>query len=247
MQNKFLSSKALADQCIAAGSLDAFFQDILLHTVQNNPAAEAAEIEKSFFKIAAIILKERYFLFIDEYLQMPDTPVPEVTQSMVDDMDSIDLFFEQYYNLLKARYTAANEGNIEFFKEYHRRDLKQDSMLRAFIIVRNRMLDRRDNKLETGAGIAHFAEGLTGHEDCKAILKTYLTVEGMRKTERELILQNATKLSDGVEIPMAIIESIALESLLATQKDLLKVIKINKPQLRAVPSEYFSQFTWLLG
>lgn len=247
MQNKFLSSKALADHSIAAGSLDAFFQDILLYIVQSFPEASPNDVETSFFKMAAVILKERYFLFIDEYLQMQDVPLPDVTQAIVNDMDSIDLFFEQYYNLLKARYIAANEQNAGFFRDYHRRDLKQDSMLRAFIIVRNRLVEEPADKPETRMGIAHFAEGLTGHGDCKAMLKKYLTVAGMRKNGGRAILKNEHGLSEGVQIPLAVMESITLESVPALDRGILQVIKVKKEHLREAPTEYLSQTTWLLG
>lgn len=253
MQNKFLLGKQLADQAIAAGSLDAFFHGILFYTVQSMPDAETPDIEQTFFKFSSLILKERYHLFIDEYLQMPDTSLPEVSQTIIDEMHSIDLFFEKYYNLLKMRYVAADDANAGFFREYHRRDLKQDSMLRAFIITRNRIMNQFLSEASTGLAIAYLADGLTGTEGSKACLKSFLTLAGMRKyvtlgpQRRESILQSAAGVYEGVELPLQLLENLCVESLPAHEKSTLKMIEINKENLRSPTREYLSQFTWLLG
>lgn len=253
MQNKFLSAKHLADQAIAAGRLDAFFYEMLFYTVRSKPDAETAHIQHTFFALAALILKERYHLFIDEYLQMQQTSLPQVSQSIIDDMESIDLFFEKYYNLLKTRYVEADGANAEFFRQYHRRDLKQDSMLRAFIIARNRLIDQPLVDAPVALSIAYLPGGLTGDEACKACLKAFLTVAGIRKyaslnmQETKDVLQNACEAYRGVDLPSRFLENLPLESLPADANLALKMIEINKEEIRSTPAAYLSQIIWPLG
>lgn len=253
MQKEMLSAKLLADQCIVAGRLDDFFHELLFHLVQRKPEAVQQQIEDAFFQLAALILKERYHLFIDEYLSDAPVPLPEVTTTAINDMDGIDLFFEQYYNLLKERYLAEAPSNAAFFRDYHRRDLKQDSMLRAFIIVRNRLLNPSFAGETVGWGIAFLPDGLTGTDTCHACLRSFLTVKGMRTyaamdaEQRESLLHEAGAIYNKGALSSNVLQALPLESLPPGESTALQMTAINKRAFRASAREYLCQFTWLLA
>lgn len=252
MTDENLLKKQLCDHAIIAGGLDVFFHDILFYTTTHIFAQDTQTSQQTFFELASLILKERYHLFIDEYPDKPIDTLPVVSDQVIDDMDSIDLFFEKYYNLLKARYTNHDDSLTSFFKDYHRRDLKQDSMLRAFIIVRNRLTQPHD-KSPIGFGIAYLSNGLTGNETCKACFKSFFTVEGIRKyagftaVEREVMLKDNLKQYAGTMFPAQFPSNLCLESVAATMPLSLTMIEINKTDFRLPSARYFSQVNCFLG
>ncbi|WPU91548.1 hypothetical protein SNE25_19710 [Mucilaginibacter sabulilitoris] len=130
--------KNMADLAIADLKIEYIFQRLYQAILAMDPNASVSD----FDYYAALYLKKRYHIHISDLLQQKpkkliDIPaVNDVLDSQADDID-------KYFLLFTAKMKAFSEHHKHrgFFLNYHRRDIKQQAMLRSFIMARKRLRD----------------------------------------------------------------------------------------------------------
>lgn len=177
--------KQLCDEAIVEGKLDEFFLNGLLEFSRNFAVSDLNEFREIVETLGALILRDRYELHIDDLLEKnkkyADT-CQLIIRQLTARLDQIDLFFEQFYRRQKTDYLSIFSELKPFFADYHRRDLKQDAMLRAFIIVRNRILKPHQSELDThGVSIVYVRKVIENSLITEAYLKVYMTHVGIQQ------------------------------------------------------------------